>query len=368
MHPEHPYEQPNVHAIVNDARAQLRQTDEKYDLIVYGLLDSHTLLSSLTGVRLDSYIYTVEAFRDARARLKPGGMIYLSFAMIRGEIGRKLYLMLTEAFDGQPPLVIGSGYDGGAAFITGDHLDRAAMATRVPQGMRDDTEIVGGTDFVADKSTDDWPFFYMPVRAYPMSYAVMVGALLILAMLFVRGLMSEAGVSLAEFSWPCFFLGAGFMLLETKAITELALFYGSTWVVVGVVITAILVMAFAANLLVTRVPRVNVMFVYGLLLAAIMARLFVHVPHSNERMIVTLLLTLPLFFAGMAFSSELSKVSSIGAAMGANLLGAMLGGCLEYNSMYFGYRSLYFLAAGLYALALITSIFPRRPKHVAAAM
>ena len=178
-----------------------------------------------------------------------------------------------------------------------------------------------------------------------------------------------AGVSLAEFSWPCFFLGAGFMLLETKAITELALFYGSTWVVVGVVITAILVMAFAANLLVTRVPRVNVMFVYGLLLAAIMARLFVHVPHSNERTDRDACCSrLPLFFAGMAFSSELSKVSSIGAAMGANLLGAMLGGCLEYNSMYFGYRSLYFLAAGLYALALITSIFPRRPKQVAAAM
>ena len=193
MHPEHPYEQPNVHAIVNDARAQLRQTDEKYDLIVYGLLDSHTLLSSLSGVRLDSYIYTVEAFRDARARLKPGGMIYLSFAMIRGEIGRKLYLMLTEAFDGQPPLVIGSGYDGGAAFITGDHLDRAAMASRVPKGMRDDTGIVGGTDFVADKSTDDWPFFYMPVRAYPMSYAVMVGALAHSGDAFVRGLMSDGG-------------------------------------------------------------------------------------------------------------------------------------------------------------------------------
>jgi hypothetical protein len=287
--------------------------------------------------------------------------------MIRGEIGRKLYLMLTEAFDGRPPLVIGSGYDGGAAFIIGDHLDRAALAARVPPGMRDETSIVSGTDFVADKSTDDWPFFYMPVRAYPVSYAVMVGALLVLAIFFVRGLLPDAGMGRGEFSWPCFFLGAGFMLLETKAITELALFYGSTWVVVGVVITAILVMAFAANLLVMRVPRANTFLVYGLLLAAILARLFIHVPHSSERLIVTALLTLPLFFAGVAFSSELVKAPAIGTAMGANLLGAMLGGCLEYNSMYFGYRTLYFLAAGLYALAMITSVLPSRPNRQIAA-
>jgi SAM-dependent methyltransferase len=363
MHPEQPYQQPNVHAIVNDARAHLRHTDQKYDLIVYGLLDSHTLLSSLSGVRLDSYIYTVEAFRDARARLKPGGLIYCSFAMFRGEIGRKLYLMLTEAFDGQPPLVIRTTYDGGNAFIIGEKMDRAALAAKVPAGMLDVTSVVAGNDFVADKSTDDWPFFYMPVRAYPRSYAVMVGALLVLAVLFIRGFMSGSSEN-AGFSWPCFFLGAGFMLLETKAITELALFYGSTWVVVGIVITAILVMAFAANLLIMRLPRINAFIVYGLLLASILGRLGfdrVHVQGQiSEQLIVTLLLTLPLFFAGLAFSSELMKARSIGAAMGANLLGAMLGGCLEYNSMYFGYRSLYFLALGLYALALITSILPRR--------
>jgi len=41
--------------------------------------------------------------------------------------------------------------------------------------------------------------------------------------------------------------------------------------------------------------------------------------------------------------------------MASNLLGAMLGGFLEYNSMYFGFRSLYVLALGLYALAFLTT-------------
>src|SRR5581483_3569741 len=228
-----------------------------------------------------------------------------------------------------------------------------------------------GNDFVADKSTDDWPFFYMPVRSYPVSYAVMVGAVMVIAGTFVWGLMrndppAEAG-SAKAFSWACFFLGAGFMLLETKAITELALFYGSTWVVVGVVITAILLMAFLANLLVMRVPRVNLFLVYGLLLASIAARLGFDASHLHgqwsERILVTVLLTLPLFFARLAFSSELSKATSIGGAMGANLLGAMLGGCLEYNSMYFGYRSLYFLALGLYVLALACSRWPQSHRE-----
>lgn len=44
-HPEHPYGNPRVRAVINDARSFLRTTDQRYDLIVFGLLDSHTLLS-----------------------------------------------------------------------------------------------------------------------------------------------------------------------------------------------------------------------------------------------------------------------------------------------------------------------------------
>jgi predicted MFS family arabinose efflux permease len=39
--------------------------------------------------------------------------------------------------------------------------------------------------------------------------------------------------------------------------------------------------------------------------------------------------------------------------MSANLFGAMCGGLLEYNSMYFGFQFLYLMAAGLYLLAFV---------------
>jgi hypothetical protein len=73
-------------------------------------------------------------------------------------------------------------------------------------------------------------------------------------------------------------------------------------------------------------------------------------------LIATGVITLPLFFSGLVFSSELKSASSIASAMGSNLIGAMVGGCLEYNSMYFGYRSLYFLALAIYGLGLIVSL------------
>ena len=56
--------------------------NEHYDMVVYGLLDSHTLLSHASSVRLDSFVYTVEGLRKARKRLNPDGILSLSFAVM----------------------------------------------------------------------------------------------------------------------------------------------------------------------------------------------------------------------------------------------------------------------------------------------
>jgi hypothetical protein len=64
-------------------------------------------------------------------------------------------------------------------------------------------------------------------------------------------------------------------------------------------------------------------------------------------------LSLPIFFSGILFARFLDTGVSIGGAMAVNLLGAMVGGLLEYNSMYFGFRFLYGLAAALYTCAFV---------------
>lgn len=358
LHPESPYQAGNVNAIVNDARTFIRYTDKQYDLIVYGLLDSHNLLSGRSGgIRLDSYVYTVEAFQEARDRLKDGGIISLTFALIKPELGRKLFLMLQETFDGQDPIVYQAGYDGGYTFLAGEGLKNRTFPQ--PLTLREVTAEFADSRIRADKSTDNWPFFYMPVKKYPISYVVMILILLVISIILIRRLIP--GLS-RGFSLPCFFLGAGFMLLETKAITELALVYGSTWIVVSIVIASILIMAFLANLLVIKKGAPVSLITYGLLFVSLFIGLgLTFTSFSNftpwlGRIIIPIALTFPLFFSGFAFSTELKKSPSVAVALSSNLMGAMLGGFLEYNSMYFGFQSLYIFAFVMYALALFGSM------------
>ena len=75
LHPDKPYTDPRVTVINDDARHFLRTTTKKYDLVVFALIDSLTLQSSFSGVRLESYMFTEESFRAVRERLAPNGLL-----------------------------------------------------------------------------------------------------------------------------------------------------------------------------------------------------------------------------------------------------------------------------------------------------
>ncbi len=362
-HPEKPYKDKRVTTIINDARTFLRSTTNRYDLIIYGLLDSHTLLSHGSSVRLDSFVYTVEGIRDARNRLEESGILSLSFSVLSPEIGRKIYLMMQEAFDGKPPICVSAKYDRSVIFAQSKHgglrLDPALL-----QGTKfaDHTDTYANPDIQTSISTDDWPFFYMPRRVYPISYVWIVLLILGVSVLLFCSFLGER----PRFSHAVyFFMGAGFMLVETKGITELGLIFGNTWQVIGIVIVAILVMAFIANLVVIKIGLRSPTVPFILLLASLVMGLLVAkaggLPGSpNARLATLILLTSPMFFSGIAFSSILAGTGHISAALAMNLFGAMCGGVLEYNSMYFGFQFLYWIAIFLYTAALISVLFGRR--------
>jgi hypothetical protein len=153
-------------------------------------------------------------------------------------------------------------------------------------------------------------------------------------------------------------LGAGFMLVETKAITELGLTFGSTWRVTAVVISGVLLMAFLANAFVERFRIQRPQPAFVLLMASLAAGWMMAGQGGfgstlGGRIATVALLTSPMFFSGIVFSTLLRGRQAIAAVMAANLSGAMLGGLLEYNSMYFGFRFMYLLALGFYALAFV---------------
>ena len=56
---------------INDGRAFLRTTDKKYDLVVFALPDSLTLVSQAANVRLESFLFTEQAFAVGRATTSP---------------------------------------------------------------------------------------------------------------------------------------------------------------------------------------------------------------------------------------------------------------------------------------------------------
>jgi hypothetical protein len=358
-HPEKPYSNPAVHAIINDARSFLRNTPRKYDLIVYGLLDSHVLLTQGASVRLDSFVYTIEGLREARSRLKPDGAISLSFAVLSDELGRKIYLMLQQVFDGRGPVCVKAN-DVGAVIFLESNDPRFSISPQLMTNS-DFTNVTGfysNPKLHADVSTDDWPFFYMPRRVYPVSYMIMIALIVILSAGLGANFLGEAP-SFSHLSF--FFLGAGFMLIETKGITEMGLTFGNTWQVIGIVIAGILTMAFIGNCLVAWLNIKRPYLWYGLLLAAVTAGWFVaksggFASTPLGRLETIFVLTCPLLFSGIVFSSLLTTKGNVSSMMAMNLLGAICGGLLEYNSMYFGFRWLYLAAMGCYIMAFVSDL------------
>jgi SAM-dependent methyltransferase len=368
-HPEQPYADSRVRTIVDDARSYLRTTSNTYDLVVYGLLDSHTLLSQASNVRLESFVYTVQGLREARARLNPGGMLSLSFSVMSPELGRKIYLMMQQAFDGRSPVCVEGRYDRSVIFLEAKDRDLVLPAGLLQEtGFRDLTAVYADSGLVADVATDDWPFFYMVRRVYPVSYLALVGLLLLLSLGVTANFMHER----PRFSQaPFFLLGAGFMLVETKGITELGLTFGNSWQVIGIVICGILTMAFLANWVVQRLGVRRPVVPYVLLLASLAAGWAI-ARHGGfpstalGRLETTAVLTVPIFFSGIVFSTLVASRGQMSAILAANLLGAMVGGLLEYNSLYFGFQFLYLIAMALYALALIWELVGARPETAAA--
>jgi hypothetical protein len=355
-HPNKPYADPRVRVINNDARSFLRQSTDQYDLIVYGLLDSHTLLSHGSSVRLDSFVYTIEGLREARNRLKPEGMVSLSFTILSDALARKIFLMLQEIFDGRAPLSLQHSF-GDTTFLISNDPHWQPPGGLMSAGYEDVTAKYANSTAAATVSTDDWPFFYMPQRVYPASYLIMIGLILLLSLLLIGNFVGEA----PKFSHlSFFFLGAGFMLVETKGVTEAGLTFGNTWQVIGIVFAGILIMAFLGNCLVQWRNVKRPMLSYACLLAALAAGWlaarsggFASTPVG--RLETAALLSLPMLFSGIVFSTVLLlERHRISGLMAINLMGAIAGGLLEYNSMYFGFQSLYLMAMGCYVLAFLS--------------
>ncbi len=388
-HPDHPYQDPRVIPHLDDGRHFLRTTDRKYDLVVYALVDSLILHSGYANIRLESYLFTEPAFADAKRVLKPDGVFVMYNYLRQGWIVERIAAMAERTF-GCPPIVLGLPYQetlrtsspAGFEMIIAGCNSRIAKAfvqhknfwlnTAPPQNLEIDGfalhpeamapdqrrhfERISPTTLIHDggevqSTSDDWPFLYLRGRLIP---DLTIRSMVILGLVGLGMVYLFLPKGRIAINGRMFFLGAAFMLLETRAVVQMALLFGSTWLVNSAVFFTVLILILIANLYVLKVQRVRLFWHYLGLLIFLTAGVFVPVDVFLNggilwRYAAPCILALgPMLFAGVIFAGSFRDAPNPDLAFGSNIAGSVLGGLAELFSMLLGFQHLLLLAMLFY--------------------
>jgi spermidine synthase len=352
-HPDRPYDDPKVDVHIDDGRAYLERSDHDWDRILLALPDSLTLVTGQASVRLESYLFTVEAIESARDHLADGG-VFSMYNYYREDWLVDRYAGTLQDVFGSAPCIetINNTRNVKLAILTISD-DPDAIPCNGPRQAQWDRAAAAPAP-----SHDDHPFPYLIDRTLPGFYVVTIGLILLVSLLAIRGVAGPVRPMLRYTDLFC--MGAAFMLLETKSVVQFALLFGTTWFVNALVFLGVMLSVLGAVLLSQRVTFSRPARLYVVLLASLVAAWLV--PPSAllglatvPRFIAAVTLAfLPIFTANLVFAQRFKSTSASATAFGANLLGAMFGGLLEYASLVIGYRSLLILVALLYGLAFFT--------------
>ncbi len=352
VHPDRPYDDPRVTTHITDGRAFLERGGGAYDLILFALPDSLTLVSGASSLRLESYLFTEEAMRAARAHLKPGGTFSMYNYYRESWLVDRLAATMQRAF-GHKPCVDVVSTAGQQAVIT-------AGLTAADQ--RCAAEWPGAAPGTPPPADDDRPFLYLHDATIPPLYLVTLGLILAVSLLAVR-VVAGPYRRMRPYS-DLFLLGVAFMLLETKSVTGFALLFGTTWVVNAVVFAGVLVAVLAAVEITRRFRTPPLPVMYAVLLAGLALAWLVpnawllSLPVPLRVLAAVTVAFLPIFAANVVFAKRFAETADATTSFGANLLGAMVGGCLEYAALVIGYKGLLVVAALLYVGAF--ALLPRK--------
>ena len=286
---------------------------------------------------------------EARAHLKPDG----AFAMYNYYREQWLIDRLAGTLDiayGHAPCVDSVGGEGRLAVLTvglnPDAVDCPAQWTPTD------------TAAAASPATDDYPFLYLQDRSIPAFYLLTLGLILAVSVAFTRWASGPLGQMRSYVD--LFFMGVAFLLLETKAVVQFALLFGTTWFVNALVFAGVLASVLAAIEVARRVRIRRPELLYLACLRALVLAWLIPVdamlqldPAPRFLAAVALWFT-PIFIANLVFAHRFANVEESNVAFGANLLGAMVGGVLEYLALITGYQALILVVAVLYGLAFLT--------------
>src|SRR5439155_8432852 len=126
-----------------------------------------------------------------------------------------------------------------------------------------------------------------------------------------------------------------------------------TWLVNALVFAGILIAVYAAVRIASRFRSLSLLVLYPMLFVSLAIAWLVP-PHDLLKLsfaprfgVAVVIAFAPVFLANLVFAQRFGEVAASNIAFGANLLGAMAGGVLEYLSLLVGYRALLLLVAAL---------------------
>ena len=346
-HPDRPYQDPRVTVHVEDARSFLHDTEARYDLVLYAIPDSLTVLAGQSSLRLESYLLTVEAMREVRAHLTERGAVSMYHYYLPLVVDR--YASALDRVFGHPPcldLAPGAG-----------PRPRTVLTAAVQEGDLACDRRWEEPDTLIDPVTDDHPFAYLVGSGIPPFYQVTLLLILLGSLLAVRTVAGPFGAMRPYLD--LFAMGAAFLLLETSNVVRFALLFGTTWLVNALVFGGILVSVYLAIEVSRRVRfrRPSTLYVplFGALVVAwaVPPEALLGLPFVPRLLAAVALGFTPVFIANLIFADRFRDVGSSAVAFGTNLLGAIVGGVLEYGALVTGYRALLIVVAVLYACALL---------------
>ena len=355
LHPDRPYDDPRVTVHIDDGRAFLSRTDARYDRILFALPDSLTLVQGASSLRLESYLFTEEAFASAREHLAPGGALAMYNYYREGWLIDRLALTAETVFGHRP-----------CVDVVGGELGQAVITTGLTPADQECGPAWAGADVdTPPPATDSRPFLYLFGATIPALYLVTIGLILAVSVAAValvgRGPRPGGGGRpggtyrrMRPYA-DLFLLGAGFLLLQTKNIAGFALLFGTTWVVNSIVSAGVLIAVLAAVEVTRRfrTPPLKVMYPVlfgGLALSWLIPEAWLLTLPVPARLVTAVVIAfLPIFAANVVFAKRFTDTADGTAAFGANLLGAMVGGCIEYLALLVGFPGLLLVAAALYA-------------------
>jgi spermidine synthase len=377
-HPEAPYSVASVDLVRDDARSFFATTTKKFDVISFGLLDSHTT-TAMTNARLDHYVYTRESITRAKTLLSDGGIMVLMFEAQKPYITDRIARVLNEVF-GEAPIVFRvpqSSYGwGGVMFITGD-INSARTQIAQNQNLNSfiswmEKEYPISLSYTTKVATDDWPYIYLESPKIPVLYYLLAGVMLLLLFLnSKRWGATDLVVRWHRSHWHFFFLGAAFLLLEVQNISKASVVLGNTWEVNAVIISSVLSMILLANLVAYRFPKLQPRPIYASLILLCLILYFVDLaqfaflPYPVKAFVVGSLTALPMLFSGIIFIRSFAIIKGKDEALGANLVGAIFGALLQSVTFVIGIKALLLLVAGLYLLSMLAMPVLQKEKQVA---